>query len=97
MRLRRRRNFDRGVQRCQWGAELVRCLACELPLPLERHLEAVDKPIEAVCEVVQLVSSARTGETAIVEWHLACRLCHEGQRRQGASSEIAADRSGKHP
>ena len=90
-------DLDRGDQGGQRGAELVRRLAGELPLPLQRHVEAVEQPVEAAGEVLQLVARPWAGQPAVVEGHCAGRLGHEGQRGEGASGEMAADRRGQCP
>ena len=90
-------DLDRGDQGGQWGAELVRRLAGELPLPLERHVQAVEQAVEAAGEVLQLVARPRAGQPAVVEGHGAGRLGHEGQRGEGAAGEMAADRRGQRP
>ena len=90
-------DLDRGDQGGQRGAELVRRLAGELPLPLQRHVQAVEEPVEAAGEVLQLVARPRAGQPAVVEGHGAGRLGHEGQRGEGASAEMTADRRGQRP
>ena len=90
-------DLDRGDQGGQRGAELVRRLAGELPLSLERHVQAVEQPVEAAGEVLQLVAGPRAGQTAVVEGHGAGRLGHAGQRGEGAAAEMTADRRGQGP
>ena len=52
----------------------MRRLACELPLPLQRHVQAVEEAVEAAGEVLQLVPRPRTGEPTVVEGHGTSRI-----------------------
>ena len=90
-------DLDRGDQGGQRCAQLVRRLAGELPLPLEGHVQAVEEPVEAAGEVLQLVARPRAGEPDIVERHGAGRLGHERQRGQGPAGEVTPDRRGERP
>ena len=90
-------HLDRGDQGGQRRPELVRRLAGEPPLPLHRHVEAVEQAVEAPREVLQLVARAGAGQPAVVGGHRAGRLGHERQRRERPPGEVPADRRGQRP
>ena len=93
-------NVDRRDQGGQRSAELVRSLAGELPLPLERHVQAVEEPIETAGEFVQFIARSRAGQPAVVEGHGAGRIPgHQSQRGAAAMppAEMMADHRGQCP
>ncbi len=92
-------DLDLAERGRQGSPQLVRGIAGEPTLPLQRLMEALEQAVERAGQSVQLVAGPRAGESLVPIGgaHGAGGLGHASHRQEGPAAETTAHERGQEP
>ena len=90
------RDLDLTKHRGEWRSKLVRGVAGESPLALERFLKAIEQSVEGAAQLFQFVTRLNTRQPVIEigRGHRSGVVGHQGHRRECLAADPTAGQGG---